>query len=371
MSTYAEHLRPFLPYVPADLVSPGCLTRILSATEGLPAALGPGPFMLECSLDDRPVADFSVAAIPSRGDLRALASVGSTGVPEPRGNEPDWTGIARFARCAMDPSTALGRSAVEQIWLEFDVCLTRAGADGAASVFLGLDYESPQEPSLRRTSSEEQLRRAEEALGGLRGRQPSAATMSTLGRCFSSLPAGARILFIAAMTSRDTDDVRVVASGLELDAMVGYLRRLGLKQPMENLALVGEVAALTDRMWLAFDATEEGVAPRIGFDCYATGVDEPHARDWAALLDLLVDEGVCRSRKRDALLAAADPGSRALDEGTWPESMRKVSTILGPAGLDRIELGIHHVKVIDRPGLPLEGKAYLCGSYRQQRARPA
>jgi hypothetical protein len=121
-------------------------------------------------------------------------------------------------------------------------------------------------------------------------------------------------------------------------------------------------------VWLAFDATEEGVGPRIGFDCYATGPDEPHDGNWADLLDLLVDEGVCTTRKRDALLAAADTGGRAFDESTWPESMRKVATILGPAGLDRIQIGIHHIKVIDRPGLPLEGKAYLCGGYGEQRA---
>jgi hypothetical protein len=358
VSAYAEHLRPFLPYVPADLISQRCLTRILSVTDALPPALGTGPFMFECSLDDRPVADFSVAVIPSRGDLPALSSSASA----------DLTGIARFARCATDPSTALGRSAIEQVWLEFDVCLTPAGPGGAASVFVGLDYESPADPDLRRTACEEHLGRAEEALLGLRGRPTSAATLSTLRRCFSFLPAGARLLFVAAMTSRDTDDVRVVVSGSELDAMLRYLGRLGLAQPIENLALVTEVADLTDHMWLAFDATDGGVAPRIGFDCYATGIDEPDDGRWVDLLDLLVDEGVCTAGKRDALLAAADMRNISFDGSGWPESMRKVATILGPAGLDRIRLGIHHIKVIDRPGLPLEGKAYLCGGYGEQRA---
>jgi hypothetical protein len=353
-----------MPYIPADLISEQCLERILSVTDDLPAALGIGPFMFECSLDSRPVADFAVAVIPSRGDLHAFSRFESTGDPTPPDDKPDWTGISRFARSAMDASTSLS-STIEQVWLEFDVCLTREGPGNTPSVFLSLGYESSGDPSLRRTLAGEYVHVAQEALGSLQGRRTSPTTLSTLAHCFSALPAGAHILFIGAMTSRDTEDIRVVASGLSLEAMVRYVQRLGLEKPMGSLALIAEISDLTDHMWLAIDVAKNRVAPRVGFDCYCTGIDETETnRRWAHLLDLLVDKGICTTRKRNALLDATDMSSCAFDELTWPEDLRKVSTVLGPAGFDRMGLSIHHIKVIDRPGMPLEAKAYLCGTYR-------
>jgi hypothetical protein len=81
-------------------------------------------------------------------------------------------------------------------------------------------------------------------------------------------------------------------------------------------------------------------------------------------LDFLVEKGICTDHKRNSLLDAAGMSNSELDQLAWPDSLRKVSKILGPAGFDRIEFHIHHLKVIERPGVPLEAKAYLCGNYK-------
>ena len=81
-------------------------------------------------------------------------------------------------------------------------------------------------------------------------------------------------------------------------------------------------------------------------------------------MSLLVEKGVCTDHKRTALLRAADLSVREFDEITWPQSVLKIAKLLGPTGFDRLDLSIHHIKVIDRPNLPLEAKAYLCGSYK-------
>jgi hypothetical protein len=364
VNSYAEYLRPFLPYVPSSLISAQCFDRVLSVTQHLPAALGIGPFMFECTLDDRPAADFSVAVMASRGDHAALSRLGSTDITTPPLDNPGWTRIHRFVRSWVDASFLLSHT-VEEVWLEFDVCLTRDVPGNTPSVFFSLGYQSPQEPALRRRLSREYVRVAKESLDILEGRRTSPATLSTLAECFHILPAFARILFLGAMIPRGTGTIRVVASGLSLEDMVRYLQRLGLRKPVGHLALIADISDLTDHLWLAIDIEETRVTPRIGFECYYNSTAQSeNNRKWADLLDFFVDKGICTDRKRNALLGAADMSNREFDELAWPESLRRVSKILGPAGFNRLGLHIHHIKVIDRPGVPLEAKAYLCGSYR-------
>ena len=364
MNSYAELLRPFFPYIPSGLISVQCLDKVLSVTQHLPTALGIGPCMFECSLDGRPAADFSVAVIASRGDHAALSRLASTDITTPSLDNPGWKRIHEFARSWMDASSLLSQT-VEEVWLEFDVCLTGDLPNNTPSVFFSLEYQSPQEPALRRRLSREYVRVAEEGLDILEGRRTSPATLSTLAECFYTLPAFARILFLGAMISRDAGKVRVVASGLSLEDMVRYLQRLGLRKSVGHLAFIADISHLTDYLWLAIDIEETGVTPRIGFDCYCNSTAQSeNNRKWADLLDFFVDNGICTDHKRNALLGAADMSNREFDELAWPESLRRVSMILGPAGFNRMGLDIHHIKVIDRPGAPLEAKAYLCGSYR-------
>lgn len=362
MNSYAEYLRPFLPYIPSDLISAQCFERVLSVTQPLPAALGIGPFMFECNLDGRPAADFSVAVMASRGDHAALSRLGSTDITTPPLDNPGWTRIRQFARSWADGSSSLSHT-VEEVWLEFDVCLTRDAPDNTPSVFFNLGYQSPQEPALRRRLSRKYVRVAKEGLDILE-RRTSPATLSTLAECFHILPAFARILFLGAMISRGTGTIRVVASGLSPEDIVRYLERLGLRKPVGRLPLIADISDLTDHLWLAIDIEETGVAPRIGFECYNSTAQSENNRKWADLLDLFVDMSICTDRKRKALLGAADMSNLEFDELAWPESLRRISKILGPAGFNRIGLHIHHIKVIDTPGLPLEAKAYLSGSYR-------
>jgi hypothetical protein len=336
----------------------------LSITQQLPASLGIGPFGFECSLDRRPAADFSVTMLASRGGHAALSQLGSMGITNSPLDSPGWTRIRQFARSWVDVSSSLS-GALEEVSLEFDVCLTRDAAGDSPSVFFSLGYQSPQEPAMRKRLAKEYLRVAKKGLDILEGRLTDAVTLSTLAECFYFLPTYARILFLGAMTSRDTGTIRAVVSGLSLEEMVRYLRRLGLRKPVEHLSLVASISCLTDDLWLAIDVQETGVAPRIGFDCYYKSTAQSHNnRKWADLLDFLVERGICTVRKRDALLDAADMSIRKLDEAVWPESLRRVSKILGPAGFNRIGLYIHHIKLIAGPGVRLEAKAYLCGTYR-------
>jgi hypothetical protein len=147
--------------------------------------------------------------------------------------------------------------------------------------------------------------------------------------------------------------------------MVRYLERLGVRGFVRHLALIADISEVTNQMWLATDIEARGVSPRIGFELYCnSAAQSADNRQWASLLDLLIERGICTDHKRNALLGAADMSSRGLDELTWPDSFRRVPNVMGPAGFDMIQFRIHHIEVIERPGVPLEGKACLCGSYK-------
>src|SRR5688572_16014438 len=140
--------------------------------------------MFECGLDARPAADFSVAVVASRGDHAALSRPGTT-VPH---DAADWSRIRRYARLWADPSFALS-GAVDEAWLELDVCLTRADHRSTPGVFVRLDGPAPD------LSREHVIRVARECLVLLQGRPLPPRTLANLTECFALLPAGARILF--------------------------------------------------------------------------------------------------------------------------------------------------------------------------------
>lgn len=191
----------------------------------------------------------------------------------------------------------------------------------------------------------------------------TSATLSTLAECFYTLPAFARILFprrndLTKRWESQSGRIRIKPWRTWSDTLQG----LGLRKSVGHLAFIADISHLTDYLWLAIDIEETGVTTMIGFDCYCRSTAQSeNNRKWADLLDFFVDSGICTDHKRNALLGAADMPNREFDELAWPESLRRVSMILGPAGFNRMGLDIHHIKVIDRPGAPLEAKAYLCG----------
>lgn len=365
MNSYADLLQPFLPYIPSGLISAECLRGILSATQGLPPLLGAGTCMFECSLDERPVADFSVAAMASRGDHFALGNLGSEQIRPTNFGNPAWMQILNFVGLWSDGTSSLNHR-VDEVWLEFDVCLTEHASDNTPSVFFRLEFQSPPAGEPRRPACREFLASALEALEILRGRTTTSKILSSLATCMSKLPAGGRILFLGAMLSRVGEPIRVVVSGLELDGIVSYLHELGFSEPIGQVLQITELSRLTSRLWLAIDLDETGVTHRIGFDCYQDGSSRlDGGQSWADLLKFLVDNDICTDRKRKLLLNTAGLSYREFDGTVWPDRVRRTAQLLGPAGFDKMELAIHHIKVVSWPGRPLEAKAYLCGRYRE------
>jgi hypothetical protein len=339
--TYADHLRPFLPHLPSALVSARCLQEILHATEDLPGPLGLGPFMLECGLEEEPIADFSVGVLASRDGAALLAEVRS---PATGADADAWRRISRLARCWDDPASLLG-SALAQVWLEFDVCLTRGGGR-APSVFAGIEPGVDVVPVVR------------ELLDLLSDRRTSSAPLSALVDRIRRLPPPTRVVFVGVMLSRAATAVRLVVSTSGRAPTTAFLERSGLPDVAADLPVLAEVWELATEVWLAVDVDRAGIRPRTGVDLFCDGDGAP------ALLDVLVEHGLCTPGKRAALLRAVSMTARESDDAARTGSAQRLATLLGPRGLDRMDLSLDHVKLVGGPGVPAQAKAYLCGTYR-------
>jgi hypothetical protein len=344
VTSYADHLRPFLPYLPSALVSARCLQEILHATRDLPGPLGLGPFMLECGLEEEPIADFSVGVLASRDGPALLAEVHAPEPASPDVEADAWRRIHGLARSWGDPASLLG-SALAQVWLEFDVCLTRGGGR-APSVFAGIEPGVDAVPVVR------------ELLDVLSDGRATSAPLSALVDRIRRLPPPTRVVFIGVMLSRGATGVRLVVSTSGRAPTMAFLERSGLPGVAADLPVLTEVWDLAAEVWLAVDVDGSGIRPRTGFDLFCDAGEAP------ALLDVLGEHGLCTPGKRAALLRAVSMTARESDDAARTGSAQRLATVLGPRGLDRMDLSLDHVKLVGGPGVPAQAKAYLCGTYR-------
>src|SRR5207249_650425 len=87
-------------------------------------------------------------------------------------------------------------------------------------------------------------------------------------------------------------------------------------------------------------------------------------RPWDALLDHLVEIGLCLPAKRDALVAYPGVSSEQTDAERWPAGMARVSEFLGGRTTGLFLRVLHHVKIVYEPGAALEAKAYFGAARR-------
>jgi hypothetical protein len=66
---------------------------------------------------------------------------------------------------------------------------------------------------------------------------------------------------------------------------------------------------------------------------------------------------------REALLAYPGYVDEATRDVPWPAAVRRASQLLGGRSLSSFARSLRHVKLVYRPGEPLEAKAYLAGKH--------
>ncbi|HYO48415.1 MAG TPA: hypothetical protein VEW94_01080 [Chloroflexia bacterium] len=360
--TFAEYLRPLIPNLPPALISPEAFARITETAGALPGSLAVSVFGFECKLgEEAPLADFQLQATAAFNARRSIANIAST-APHLLAH-PIWQRLREFAVEWSDPASPM-HLPLYNLWLEFDM-EGPPSQPPVPSVFFGLRTEEPGGEMGNRQYLESLPSICLHALGLLRGNRVPDAVGDTLTRSMVLLPHNARVGFVGAMLPRDIDAFRLIINGLDKETIPGYLERIGWTGPIQELAAALEATTpFSDYLWLNVDVGE-AVYPKVSWECYIhrqsrNSADLPR---WQALLDFLVERGMCTPEKREAMLLY--PGIQTAEESGefWPESLRLLSRVLGPLGFSSFIRGIHHIKVVFQPGKPLEAKAYLYARY--------
>jgi lantibiotic modifying enzyme len=347
----AEHLTAALaPYRPESLISRAAMDDIKSRTaRHLPAEMT-GLYGFECRLGEpAPAADFLVCVGPDTEQWAALqqCAVGMTA--------PAWQRLATLLESGAPMATE-----IHNMWLEFDL-VAGPEADGDAlpppSVFFGTDALTAM-PTGDAGDLPPQATWLAEAIGTLRGDAPAATQRRTVAQCLAALPASGRLFQIGMMLSRPEPFLRLCVRDLGTAEIAPYLAAIdwpGARAPLA--ALLQRLSPLVDHIRLDLDVTD-GVLPPLGLECYITQPARTAER-FHALVQALVEDGLCRPEKAQGLMAWFGITHERRHAAIWPPSLLRLKAALEREEASVFRRWIHHVKItLDGKG-GVSAKAYL------------
>jgi hypothetical protein len=348
------------PGFPAGLFSAGGLARIEAAADRLPGRLT-STFGFEIALGQAAGgADLAVAVTGLHGGREILARLSRHDSPSPRPDDPAWAAVGALCQAWAVPGSALDAE-LHNVALEFDL---PEGEDGLPppNVFLGARTgilppppSHPGQLELPVVGSAAWL--LDTALP-LLGRDLSPGRRDALARCFEALPASSRAFQVGVMLARPVEALRVCVLGLDCEKLAPYLGRIGWPGDLDELDLrLGALAANAETVIVDLDVAE-AVLPSLGVECFAAeDGDQDVVQRWARFLNPLVEAGLCRPERRQALLEWPLM-IRESEAPTWPRHLREASEFVGEAVEGTLVRAVNHVKLAWRPGM-LQAKGYL------------
>jgi hypothetical protein len=360
--SFEEYLPPVAAGISPCLISPSAFSAISSVARVLPSPLAYNTFGFECRLgEELPRADFLVLATAACG-RDSLAGLHPTStLPTSLMADPVWRRVRDFSAYWAEPSSPLFH-AVDNIWLEFDI-------DGPVpdlpipSVFFGL-MTNVQTDATHESSVDKYRATVETAIRLLSGSESQPRMLETLSRCFRALSSDEPVFQVGLMLSRGASAVRLCIRLRSVERIVEYLAEVGWPGDEAGLRnVLDPLARSVDRVLLDIDVGET-VGAKIGLECYFDGNRQPGREPrWDALLNSLVLQGLCTADKREALLAYSGYVAQNAPGVPWPGALVRTSQLLGGRSLSTFVRSLHHVKIVYRPGEPLEAKAYLAGNH--------
>ena len=335
-SSIEDYLKVITPHFHPDLISP----KVLSHIQELEPLLSPFcEKLFECRLGyDQTQVDFSFY-------LPQLTQ----SLPEKFLIHPVWQAFENFYWKWVDPTSSLHQG-VKAIGMEFDLDKSPSPVPIPCIFWELALVTNNQFHELMATAFD------------LLNYPISPLVESNLKLCANSLPDGARFSHFAVMLSRPGQGVRVNAIDIPPEQLLDYLGQIGWSDPTNTFSpLVWKLSELVDCIVLAFDVGEM-IYPRIGLECYLKKQPRYEPR-WDLFLDALVDWGLCTPAKRDAMI-------------TWPGIYRDKSHLIslktGKFSWESVFKQsmysvyfrtINHIKIVYKPGHPLEAKGYLASRH--------
>lgn len=340
-----ESLQIVLPQLSPALVGPDAVKKIGSIARNLAPIHCAG---FECRMGDLSAsADFQQRILPGEGEAKRLKQhVLATRLAD----SPIWRRIADFCGLWNDPESRLGRR-ITGAWLEFD--LQGPSNDlPAPSIFLAIE---------KRLAGERAIAAVKDALDQLVA-SPERAPLSGLERCVAACPDGTRLTDVGVMLSRKPDVLRVVVGPMRVSTVATYLAGIGWPGSPEDLEPA--FACLPDRTEPVVLSLDVGpvVYPRVGIEFFP-GIQPGDSPIWETLLDRMVDQGLCRPEKRQALLGWPGRTDPTETDAPWPAALIYGSLLKRGDRFSVIGRRLNHVKWVIEGTKAVEAKVYFGYGY--------
>ncbi|MGK4009185.1 hypothetical protein WMF31_41685 [Sorangium sp. So ce1036] len=296
------------PFLSGLLASPAARRRIAERAASLPPIWSQS--CIECRLTAQAEERCDVMFCSSRqdGGQRALAARLRSSRPI-----PELGRAHRFWETWADPESEIGRN-VPVVWLEIDDTPDDRAPD--PFVFMTLD---PLYGSGVRASAglppERARALAEEGLLLMLDDAPDRAALDLFERCARLLPEGGYMLHLTTMPQRGSRDLRVSAV-MAVHEISSWLGAIGWPGDARTLALVLDLLDLPRGQLAVHFELGDAVRPTVALDF------RPRARPnessvWRALLERLVDLGVCDRGRGQAALDWMGTQLVDLPEAAW------------------------------------------------------
>jgi hypothetical protein len=350
-----DYLTLMEAHLPTALIDAAQWEEIRAIGQFFPSAITTF-FGFECRLGVADAkADFLFCADAAEAGRRVLAANAyGIDLPETLFAHPVWQNLRQFSTNWESEASPL-YDQVQNIWLEFDTAEQLDTVLPVPSCFFA------PTPLFRSTVIEGVHPYGwvwQRALPLMLGRDLPSAIETMLLRCLAHLPEEAYVFQIGVMLARQSDAVRLCIRNISPQDVVPYLLHLHWSGNAEGLhGVLNDIAAFTDRVDLDIDIGDR-LFPKIGLECYLH--KQPRFEDrWHTLLDWLVLQGHCSLPKRQALLEYPGYIRERTDPRLWPDSLRKLTGLLGPNYESVVFKGLHHIKLVYQDAKVHEAKAYL------------
>lgn len=326
-----DYLNVVVPYLPSELVSASALSNIRALSKVLP------PFSLagfESRLGTaQPVVDLLVRFPRLKLSLPQAFLAHSA-----------WRLLHNLCQDWVQPTSEL-YDQLQHIWLEFDLDRPPASVP-VPCLFLSF------------SDTVQDARSLVELANRLPEHTISASMATNLTQCAHALPANARIEHLGAMLSRPNQAIRVVVSGIQLQQIPEYLKRIGWQDSTNRLtALISNLLERVDSVAILDLDVGEQILPKIGIECFNRQSSlQPRQPQF---LDYLVEQGLCTPEKQAAIAQWSGFSQNIPQDHTSLGNLLWGDLFLRAKAYSIFWRSVSHIKLSYHPEQPLDAKAYL------------
>jgi len=250
-------------------------------------------------------------------------------------NNPFWQKISDFFSAWTDVSSLLN-DRIESIWLEFD-CM-----DSSYNPIPNIFFKITSKNESRESQWIHMLEILDEIYQILFGIKFPAGLGRSLKRCIKAIPPNGRVCNVGFMIPRKTEAVRFILAGLGEDSLIEYLN--DIRWPGDTDVIRKMIQRYASKFDYAVFNLHIGktVLPFLGMEMYLKELSQPQWDPrWSEIFDFLEAENLLLRDKR---------------EGLTSYTCKNTVSYFFPVHYFN---GINHLKLVYKPGMPLECKGYF------------